>query len=141
MARGTALKGAEVKLYIAGKLYPEVRNISYTIDKGMQEIYGIDSSFPQEIRPTRHSVQGTVTGVRIKYGGGLQGKGAVATIDQLLKSPYVAIRVQDRFSQQDVLFVPQAIITNESVTIPAKGVVQLSFTFKGIIPYGEVELA
>jgi hypothetical protein len=141
MARSLSLKGAEVKLYIGGKLYTEVRNLSYTIDYGEKEIYGIDSPYPQEIRTTRISIQGQVSGVRIKYSGGTQGKGARPKINEILNAPYVAIRVQDRFSQQDILFLPQAKITNENISIAAKGVVKLSFSFKGIIPYGEIDLA
>lgn len=141
MARSISLKSAEVKLYIGGKLYPEVRSLSYTINYSEQEIYGIDSPFAQEIRPTRISVQGNVGGVRIKYSGGLQGKGARTKINEILSGPYVAIRIQDRFSQQDLLFLPQAKIISENVNIASKGVVQLSFSFKGIVPYGEIDLA
>lgn len=141
MAKSIVLKGPEVKLYIGGKLYPEARSVSFTKDYGEQPIYGIDSVFPQEIAITRVSVQGQVSGVLIKYSGGLQGKGAVPRISDLLPAPYVAIRVQDRFSQQDILFLPQAKIVSESITVQAKGVVSLSFSFKGIVPYGEVDLA
>lgn len=141
MARSISLKGAEVKLYISGKLYPEVRQLSYTIDYGEREIYGIDSPYPQEIATTRTSVQGSVSGVRIKYSGGLQGKGARPKINEILQGSYVAIRVQDRFTQQDILFLPQAKIVNESVNVTAKGMASLSFTFKGIVPYGEIDIA
>lgn len=141
MARSIVLKGAEVKLYIGGQLYPEVQNLSWTIDYGEQEIYGIDSPYPQEIRTTRTSVQGQISGVRVKSSGGTQGAGARPKINEILNGPYVAIRVQDKFSQQDMLFLPQAKIINENVTINAKGVVKLSFSFKGIVPYGEIDLA
>lgn len=141
MARSVSLTGAHVKLYIAGKLYNEVRNLSYTIDYGEKEIYGIDSAFPQEILTTRVSVQGQVSGVRIKYSGGLQGSGARPKINEILQGSYVAIRIQDRYTQQDLLFVPQAKITNESMSIPAKGVVTLNFSFKGIVPFNEIDLS
>jgi len=135
------LTGAQVKLYIAGKLYPEVQNLSYTIDYGEQEIYGIDSIFPQEVRTTRMSVQGAVSGVRVKFSGGTQGANARPRINEIFNSPYVAIRVQDRFTQQDIVFIPQAKITSEQVTVPAKGVVKLNFSFKGIIPYQEIDIS
>ena len=69
MAQSVTLKGSGVKLYVSGKLYPEVQSLTYTIDYGESEIYGIDSQFAQEIAPTRVSVQGTVTGIRIKLTG------------------------------------------------------------------------
>lgn len=140
MARSIVLKGAEVRLYIAGKLYPEARSVSYTVNYGENEIYGIDTPFAQEIATDRVSVQGQVNGVRIKYSGGLQGKGARPKINEILQGQYVAIRIQDRFSQQDILFLPQAKIISENVNISSKNVVTLSFGFKGIVPYGEVEV-
>ena len=140
MSQSVTLKGAEIKLYISGKLYQEVQNIQYTIDYGEQEIYGIDSQFPQEIAPTRLSVQGTVSGIRVKLSGGLQGHEARTKINQILYAPYTSLRIKDRHSDIDLLWIPQMKVTNETVQIPAKGIVRLNFTFKGIIPYNPLDL-
>lgn len=141
MARSILLTGPKVRIYIAGKLYPEVRSISYTINYGEQEIYGIDSPYPQEIRTTRVSVQGSISGVRVQYDGGTQGALARPRINEILQGPYVAIRVQDLATQQDIFFCPQAKVTSEQMSIAAKGVAILSFSFKGVIPYQEIDLA
>lgn len=140
MAQSVVLKGAEVKTYFGGKLYAEVSSIQYTIDYGEQEIYGIDSQFPQEIAPGRVSVQGTVNGMQIKMVGGLQAYDLRSKINEILHAPYVSLRLKDRHSDSDLLFVPQIKVVNESVRIVAKGVVSVTFTFKGIIPYNPLDL-
>ena len=73
MAQSIVLKGSEIKIFISGKLYNEVQSITWTIDYGEKEIYGIDSQFAQEIAPTKIAVQGKITGVRVKNSAGLQG--------------------------------------------------------------------
>lgn len=140
MAQSVVLKGAECKVYISGKIYSEVKSLRYTIDYGSKEIYGIDSQFPQEIAPGRVSVQGTISGVRVRLTGGLQGYEARVRINELLKSPYTSLRIKDRKSDTDLLWLPQMTVINETITIPAKGIVELSFTFKGIVPYNPIDL-
>lgn len=140
MSQSVVLKGAEVKCYVGGKLYSEVRSIQYTIDYGETEIFGIDSQFAQEIAPGRVQVQGTVSGLQIKMVGGLQAYDLRTKINEILHGPYVSLRLKDRHSDSDLFFLPQMKVTSESVSIAAKGVVTVSFQFKGIIPYNPLDL-
>lgn len=140
MSQSVVLSGAQCKLFIGGKLYPEVQQISYTIDYGETETYGIDSIYPQEVATSRMSVQGSVTGVRLKLSGGLQGKDIITKINQRLFAPYVSFEVRDRQSETKIIFIPQCKITSENVQIMAKGVVKLNFNFKGIIPYQPLDM-
>lgn len=140
MSQSVVLKGAEVKTYISDKLYAEVQSIQYNIDYGEQEIYGIDSPFPQEIAPGRVSVQGTVNGLVIKNLGGLQAYDIRAKINEILFAPYTSLRLKDRHSDKDLFWLPQMKVVAESVQIQAKGVVRVSFTFKGIIPYNPLDM-
>ena len=141
MAQTSVLKGAEVRVYISGKLYAEVQNLTYTIDYGEQPIYGIDSSFPQEIAPTKVSVQGSVSGVTVKFSGGLQGHSVRSKINELLHSPYTSLQIKDRHSDIIIFWLPQMKVTSETMTFPAKGTVKLNFNFKGIIPYNYGDMA
>lgn len=140
MSQSIVLAGANCKIFIGGKLYPEVQSVTYTIDYGEQETYGIDSIFPQEIATTRISVQGSLSGLRLKLSGGLQGKDAITKINQRLFSPYVSFEVRDRQSDTKIIFIPQCKITTQNVQIGAKGVVKLNFNFKGIIPYEPLDM-
>lgn len=140
MSQSVVLKGSECKVFIGGKLYPEVQQISYTIDYGETEIYGIDSIFAQEIATTRISVQGSISGVRVKLSGGLQGKDVVTKINQKLFAPYVSVEIRDRQSETKIIFIPQCKISAETLQVASKGTVKLNFTFKGIIPYNPLDL-
>ena len=140
MSQSVVLTGAQCKVYFGGKLYESLQSLNYTIDYGETEIYGMDSQHPQEIAPTRMSVQGSVNGLRIKLTGGLQGYDMRTKISQVLFGPYVSLRIKDRHSGQDIFWCPQVKITSENVQIMAKGVVKLNFNFKGIIPYNALDL-
>jgi hypothetical protein len=126
--------GAFVKIYIGGVLYPEAQAVSWAIDYGEEAIYGVDSALPQEIRQTRISVQGQVNGIRLKLSGGIQSRNARTILRESLEAPYVSLRIVDRSTDEILLFVPQAKITNQSQSVSAKSVLQLSFGFKGITP-------
>lgn len=138
--QSVVLKGAEVKTYVGGKLYAEVQSIQYTIDYGEQEIFGIDSQFAQEIAPGRVQVQGSVTGLVIKNLGGLQAYDLRTKISEILYGPYISLRIKDRHSDSDLFWLPQMKVVSEQMSIQAKGVVKVSFTFKGIIPYNPLDL-
>lgn len=138
MAQSTVLTGAQVKIYIGGKVYP-ADQISYTIDYGENEIYGIDSIFPQEIATSRISVTGTITGFKVQQDGGLQGKDIRSKINQVLYAPYITLRIQDRKNNFDILFLQQMKVSNEQLNITAKGTVKITFNFKGIVPYNVLD--
>jgi hypothetical protein len=128
----TVLSGAHVKLYINNEAYNEVQQLSYTIDYGEEPIYGIDSVFPQEIKITRVSIQGSVSGVRVSGSNGLQGQSIRPKITDSIYAPYVSIRVSDRRSGEEIMFIPYARITNEKFDVTAKGNARLSFSFVGL---------
>jgi hypothetical protein len=129
------ISGAAVKLYIGGILYPNVRSISLTIDYGQEPIYGIDSFLPQEIKQTRVSVQGSISGVRIRTTSGLQGANIVKILKEQLQSPYLSVEIRDRISNEVMYFIQGVKVTNETFRASVKGTAELSFNFKGIMPY------
>jgi hypothetical protein len=133
--------GASVKIYIGGVLFPEAQSLSWAIDYGEDPIYGIDSPFPQEIRQTRISVQGQISGIRLRLSGGIQSRNARTLIKDSLQAPYTSIRIIDRATDEVLLFISQAKITNQSYTVSAKSIMQISFGFKGIIPLEANDLA
>jgi len=141
MATYQTISGATVKIFLGGVLYPEAQSISYMIDYGEDSIYGVDSAFAQEIRQTRVSVKGSITGIRIKASGGIQSRNARTLIKEALHAPYVSIQIKDRSSDEVILFVAQTKITNESFSVSAKGIVSVSFNFSGIIPMGSNDLS
>lgn len=129
------LSGAHIKLYINNVLYKVTNNVSFMVDYGETEIYGIDCVYPQEIAPTRVSVKGSVSGMRVKLSGGLQAQNIRPLFMDILASPYISIRIQDRSTGEDILFIQNAKTSKESHTIAAKSTYKLNFEFSGQIPY------
>lgn len=127
------LTGAHIRLYINGVPYNSAQTVNYSLSYGEKAIYGIDSPYPQEIGTTQAQVRGAVSGIRIKYSGGIQALNARPQFKDILSSPYVSIRINDRQSGEDLIFIPQAKITDQEVSIRAKGIVSLSFSFMGLI--------
>jgi hypothetical protein len=132
MAGTRILTGSKIKVYINGNIYGECQSLQFTLDSGDHEIYGIDSFFPQEIAPTRSAVSGQIQGLRISGVGGLQGKLIKDKLINTLSGPYVSIRVVDRHSLEEIIFIPQARIPSEQHSVVAKQIYRVSFAFRGI---------
>lgn len=134
MGQPVVLVAAHIKIYLNNKVYKEVQNVNFVVDYGETEIYGIDSPYPQEIAGTKISVHGSIQGLRVKQSGGLQGFNLRPLFVDSAASPYISIRIQDRNTSEDIIFIPNAKISRESHTIPIKGSYKLSFEFSGQIP-------
>ena len=129
------LTGAHIKLYINNKLYKQVQSLNFSVDYGETEIYGIDSPYPQEIASTRVTVRGSIQGIRIKNSGGIQAGNLRPLFTDIAASPYISIRIQNRQSSEDIVFIPQAKVTRETHTATVKSTYKLSFDFVGAIPF------
>jgi len=134
MAQPITLTGAHIKLYINNQVYKVVQSITLTVDYGEQEIYGIDAAHAQEIAPTRLSIRGSVQGLRVKNSGGLQAQNMRPLFIDLLASPYISIRIQDRSTSEDILYIPQAKVSQETHTMATKATYKMNFNFVGQVP-------
>lgn len=134
MAQTFVLTGAHIKLYLNNKVYKEVQAVSFSVDYGETEIYGIDTPYAQEIATTKVTVRGSVQGLRLKMSGGLQGSNLRPLFTDIAASPYISIRIQDRQTGEDIVLIAQAKVTRESHQITTKSTYKLSFDFVGQIP-------
>ena len=135
------LTGAHIQIYINNKLYKVSQGVSFDIDYGETEIYGIDSAYAQEIAPTRVTVKGRINAIRVKQSGGIQSANIRPFFTDLAASPYISIRITDRQSGEDILFIPQAKVSSESHQIMTKSTYKFSFNFLGIIPLSPIDRA
>ena len=134
MSNSFVLTGAHIRIFLNNVPYNEVQGASFSIDYGETTIFGIDSLYAQEIASTKVEVRGSFSGIRIKLSGGLQAKSLRPLFSDASASPYISIRIQDRQSSEDILFIPHAKITRESHSIATKSSYKLSFDFVGQIP-------
>jgi len=136
MAAPRVLRGADVLVYINGQKYTQVREVRYAMDYGEYEIYGVDDPFPQEIAPGgRISYRGSVSGLKLRADGGLQGAGIRGIITSVLETPYISLRIKDRATGEDLVYSTKTKVSNESWSVPSKGIVVVSFNFIGAKPY------
>ena len=135
MSVPVVMTGAIIEIFWNNKQYKEVANISFSVDYGEYVIGQIDSPYAAEIAGGMISVSGSVDSFRIKLSGGLQGKSLRPLFTDVSAAPYVSLRVTDRATKEDVIFIPQCKITVENHNIPSKGVYKIGFQFKGIVPY------
>ena len=134
MAVPVILTGANCRIYINNTLYKQVQSVSFTVDYAESEIYGIDVPYAQEIASNRITVRGQVSGMRVKLSGGLQAVSMRPLFFDTAASPYVSIRIHDRATQEDIIFIQNAKITTESHTAQTKSTYKLNFNFVGQIP-------
>lgn len=134
MAVPIILVGAHIKLYINNQVYKTVQSITLTVDYDEEPIYGIDAPHAQEIAGNRISVRGNVNGLRVKNSGGLQASKIRPLFVDLMASPYISIRIQDRSSGEDILFIPNAKVSQETHTMATKSTYKMNFNFVGQIP-------
>lgn len=133
--RAITLAGPRIKIYINNKPYSVAQQFQCAMDNGDTEIYGIDSIYAQEIAPTRSATSGSIQGLRIGGQGGLQKDGIRDLLKSVLAGPYVSIRVKDRLTGEDIIFIPQARVSNEQHSVTTKGMYRLNFSFRGIATY------
>lgn len=141
MAVPVILTGPNIRIYINNTLYKEVQSVAFTVDYAETEIYGIDVPYAQEIASNRVVVRGQVNGMRVKLSGGLQAKSIRTLFYDTAASPYVSIRIQDRATQEDIIFIQNAKISLESHAIQTKQTYKLNFNFVGQIPFFALDRA
>ena len=139
--RTVTLAGAHIKVYLNNRQYKEVQSISYVADYGEQEQYGIDAAFPQSIDPGQTSIRGTISGVRVRFSGGLQAYSGRPLYKDNMAGNYISIRVEDRSTGEDILFVQRAKVSRESHQVETKKTYRLSFDFLGQIPFFALDRA
>jgi hypothetical protein len=128
------MTGALIEIFWNNQQYKEVADVSFTVDYGEEEIGGIDSPYPQEIAGGKIRISGQINGFRIKNSGGLQAKNLRPLFTDQSAAPYVSLRVSDRSTSEDIIYIPMCKISSESHSIPTRGTYKLNFSFKGMVP-------
>ena len=129
------ITGAHLNLFVNNQIYKEVESVSFSIEYSEEPIFQIDSPYPAEIAGGKITVSGTVNGLRLKLSGGIEAKNMRSLFNDASASPYISLRFNDRSTQEDILFVPMAKVTNQSHSVAAKGTYKLNFSWIGLVPF------
>ena len=130
------------RLYINNRIFTTTQTVSMENQTGEYEIFGINSPYPQEIAGGgQRTVRGSVSGVRTKNSGGLQGSNALPLFSDVAASNFISLRLEDRSSGETLWSIPKAKISNVNESISIKGVYKISFQFIGQILFYPLDLS
>jgi hypothetical protein len=136
------LPGAEVRLYINNTVFAVTQSVEYTYEPGSYSIYGIDSPYPQELASGGQvSMKGSINGLRLKNGGGPQAQSLIPLFFNIVASPYIPIRLEDRSTGEVIFSGINCKITNIKDSVSTKGIYKVSFGFECQIPYFPLDLS
>lgn len=132
--------GASVRLIINGITLGFATGLSFTRSTASKYIYGIDSPYAQEIVNTTYSVGGTLTGVRVRASGGLDGFGIMdlSTLQSYFNQKYCTLEIVDRSSNKTMYTIQKVVFDQDSWTIQARSIITFSGNFKGVFVSNEV---
>lgn len=137
MARPKVIRGGDLQVYINGKLFGITTSIHWQTDSGHRSIYGIDQYTPFEIAPGQATVKGAIDCYRLRLDGGLEGRGVLAPESKVLLEKYGSLAVVDRSTDTVILAVSGVIVSGQSWSAGAKGILSGSFNFEGTDWIGE----
>lgn len=132
MAIPKIYRGPDLKVVINGVLIAEAEGITINMSSPRGAIKSIDTPLTIEHTPGPLDVSGTVEFYRLRFVGGLEGRGVIATFKNMTQEKYSTIQVVDRLMQEEYIRIEKVSVTNQSFTIRAKTLVTGSFNFIGI---------
>lgn len=132
MAQSLTLHGASAKVYINGQPFGIATSVSFNSDEGTHAIYGIDNDLPIELAPGPSNVTGSITCVRTRLSGGLEGRGITAPLSLMQLQKYFSIDVIDRVTQSIIFSSDRCKLVSQNWQIGAKSVISGNFSFLAI---------
>lgn len=126
------LSGADISVYVNGRLFPPVSEITWQANTGRHAIQGIDKAEPQELVPGNTTITGTMEIIRTKRSGGIEGAGLMASVTKILQEKYFSLLLIDRSTDSVLLYIEDASVDGYTGRAGARGIVTLSVQFEGI---------
>lgn len=143
MSQQQILTGAGVVLKINGKVVGFATGISFTRSQGLKVVREVDNPFAVEIMPTVFEVSGSLSGVRLRGTGGLDGaKGGIdvmdlSTVQNFFYQKYVTIEVVDRVSSVVLYTFKSVLFDQDSWSITTKNIITFNANFRAIFVSNE----
>lgn len=139
MARSRLITGAKVVVYINNRQFGYAINFRWESATPRRAIYAIDSGEPYELAPTTTRISGSMAIYRTIDGGGLEGPGIVANLDNIPREKYFSLALIERSSGLQIFRADQCSVISQSWEVPSRGVMTGSFTFEALSWNNEVE--
>lgn len=132
IAKARIITGANLKVYVNGRLVGRCSAISWTSMTQHRAIQTIDQTAPAELAITRTGVSFQMSLLRTVADGGAQGTGIVAPQGKVFKEKYATILVVERLSNLPVFQADYCQVDEEAWSVAAKGIMGGSVRGQGI---------
>lgn len=126
------IKGADLKMFINGKPFGLVTEFSFQVSNGRRGIYTIDQAEPWEIGEAQSAVTGSMTVIRLRADGGMEGYGVVAPYGFYTLEKYVSITLTERFTDRAVFHTDRALIRMQSWAVGPRNIMVGTLNFEAI---------
>lgn len=126
------LRGADIKVYINGRLFKPVVSFAFSLSSGHHAISGIDNMAPFELAPGPTRIKGNMDLLRARMDGGLEGQGVAATHNNILLEKYFTLALIDRVSDSVILYVEDCVIVDQNWNIQSRNIITGQASFEGI---------
>jgi hypothetical protein len=130
--RNKVLVGAGIRCLLNGVDIGIVTGIQWNIQTAREEEKGIDVLGAYELSPTSTSVSGSLSILKIRDDGGLEGWSIVKPLPQISEDEYFTLELKDRLSASTYLKVEHAAIDGQSWSVSARGIASGQFSFHGL---------
>ena len=142
MTQPLVISGATLRLHLNNQIYKVTQSVSLQQETCEYAIYGIDSPYAQELASGGQiSYRGSIRGVRIKNGGGVQAQNGRPLFSDVAASPYISIRLDDRTTGEILFSCQNAKITSIKETVGAKGTYKVDIDFHAQIAFTSIDLS
>jgi hypothetical protein len=134
-----SIAGAATILYLNNVKAGFVTGFDFRATNNRRAVGELDSITPAELIPGNTAVNGTVTCMRIRLDGGLEGRGIAPSERNLLLEKYISILLVDRLTDSVIFRCDNAAVVDQNWSIRSKGLLEGSFSFIGISWLNESE--
>lgn len=132
--------GAHVLCFFNKRLMGQVTAVDWDQATPRVRRHGLDALAPYEISPVGSFVSGSVGLLRVHGDGALEGRGLVAPAQQIPKEKYACMLLIDRENGKKLLQIDHLAVGSQKWKVGAKGRLEGSFSFEGILATNEFDL-
>lgn len=119
-------------VYVNGRVYGRVKEFQWSSATPKKPQYGLDSLEPYELIPTSTRVTGRLTLYRTVGDGGAEGAAMATRYEDVPREKYFSLQLMERGSQTIVFEARYCSVTNQSWSVPERGLVTGTLEFEAI---------
>lgn len=132
--------GSGVKIVANGRVIGFATGLAFQRTQSTKTIYELDNPLAREIAPTTYSVSGSLSGIRVRDQGGLDGASLMdlSSIQSFFYQKYCVIEIVDKLTNKVIYTFQYVMFDSDSWQMNAKSVITFNANFKAVFLSNEV---